>query len=90
MAENLSGRLENSADTDLTQRGLGPIVDDGCGADSDGNPKDSRFGAFIIFCAMSGSQDCVLTQLTDLNGPSKSASTRDGLSPRIAAPTLNS
>lgn len=45
MAENLSGRLENSAHRDLTQRGLGPITDtqDDSGADSDGDPEDFPF-----------------------------------------------
>jgi hypothetical protein len=42
MAENLSARLENSAHTDLTQRGLGPVTDDS-GADSDGDPEDFPF-----------------------------------------------
>jgi hypothetical protein len=45
MAENLSGRLENSAHRDLTQRGLGPVTgtQDDFGADSDGDPEDFPF-----------------------------------------------
>jgi hypothetical protein len=45
IAENLSGRLENSAHKDLTQRGLGPVTDapGGSGADSDGDPEDFPF-----------------------------------------------